>query len=463
MARTKRSAKLDTRNARFKLEPDKDHQDWTAQGRYLKYRRPRKGGSGSWYARMNQEGKILQARLGTADDYQDADGIDVLDYDQAYKAAEKWFKGKVHAAHLEASGEAVNAGPYTVANALHDYFEDGDRRGMKGLGRDRQRAAAWITPELGGVEVPKLTRTRIESWLAKVAESPRRVRTKKPQAPDAPVPKPRNYKVPRIPKAAPVPPAPPATDDEKRARKDSANRVLTILKAALNHALDRRRVTGGEAWQSVKPYRGTTNARVRFLSAEDQVRLVNACPADFKNLVRGALLTGARYGELARLRVEDFNSTAGTVFIAESKSGKPRHVVLTEEGKRLFVGLTAGKDSSALVFQRHGIERRKREEIGQTWGHGDAGHLMAEACTAAELESLTFHELRHSYASMLVNKGVPLAYVAAQLGHADTRMTEKHYGHLAPSALADAIRAAMPNMGLMEPQKIVDLKISSGA
>ena len=161
--------------------------------------------------------------------------------------------------------------------------------------------------------------------------------------------------MPRKPKAAPVPPAPPATDDERRARKDSANRVLTVLKAALNHALDRRRVASGDAWQSVKPYRGTTSARIRFLSPEDQVRLVNVCAPAFQCLVRGALLTGARYGELARVRVEDFNATAGTVFIAESKSGKPRHVVLTDEGTALFMELTAGRPAGDLCPCRRGL------------------------------------------------------------------------------------------------------------
>ena len=457
MARTKRSAKLETWNARKKLPRGQTNQEPLAPGQYLGYRRPRNGAGGAWFARWRKDNRTLQARLGTADDFQTADGVDVLTYAQAEAKAKTWIQERAQEAILEAGGEKVNHGSYTVANALDDYFQDGERRGMKGLGRDRQRAAAWILPELGNLEVAILTRMRLETWLAKMAEAPRRVRTKDPSKP---LPSPRQFKVPRAPKPERLPPGPPATDDEKRARKDSANRVLTTLKAALNHALDRRRVSGGDAWQSVKPYRGTTSARVRFLGMEDQVRLVNACPSDFRRLVQGALLTGARYGELTRLRVEDFNATAGTVFIAESKSGKPRHVVLTDEGKALFTELTAGRPAGELVFQRGEVKRRKHKQIGSAWSRGDACHLMAEACKAAELESLTFHELRHSYASMLVNAGCPLAYVAAQLGHADTRMTEKHYGHLAPSALADAIRAAMPQLGLLADSKVKALKIA---
>jgi integrase len=52
-----------------------------------------------------------------------------------------------------------------------------------------------------------------------------------------------------------------------------------------------------------------------------------------------------------------------------------------------------------------------------------------------------FHGLRHTYASRLAMRGVPLAVITQQLGHADTRMVEKHYGHLAPSYVADTVRA----------------------
>ena len=53
--------------------------------------------------------------------------------------------------------------------------------------------------------------------------------------------------------------------------------------------------------------------------------------------------------------------------------------------------------------------------------------------------------------------GAPLQVVAANLGHADTRMTEKHYAHLAPSYVADVIRATMPRLGLVEPSSLVPL------
>jgi hypothetical protein len=54
-------------------------------------------------------------------------------------------------------------------------------------------------------------------------------------------------------------------------------------------------------------------------------------------------------------------------------------------------------------------------------------------------------------------RGAPLAVVATQLGHSDTRMVEKHYGHLAPSYVADTVRAAFGTLGIAEPTGVVPL------
>ena len=463
MTRTVRDGNLGSRSGRAGLKASPSNPYWlvVAPNQAVGYNKPKKG-AGTWRARLYlpESRSFKMKALGTADDFRDADGATVLDFRQAQDAADVWFKECASEAARIAGGEPAQLGPYTVTDAMKAYFEDGKRRGVKGLHRDESRAALWIYPQLGELEVAKLTRRRLETWLAEMADSARRVRARKAPA------KPRNFKTPKEPKPAPLPPAPPATDDEKRARRDSANRVLTILKAALNHALDRRRVTcTGEAWREAKPYRGTTKARVRFLSVEDQVRLVNACPQDFRRLVKGALYTGGRYGELAGATVQDFDPTGGTLFLIGKGTGegKPRRVVLTDEGQAFFQEITAGRPAGERIFLRDQVARRKRQEVGCAWGHGDQSRFMADACTAAGLDPLGFHELRHSYASMLVNAGCPLAYVAAQLGHTDTRMVEKHYGHLAPTALAESIRTLMPKLGLTAGPKVETLKITGGA
>ena len=225
-----------------------------------------------------------------------------------------------------------------------------------------------------------------------------------------------------------------------RKRRATANRILTVLKSALNHAWKSGHVASDDAWRRVKPFRAVETARVRYLSEAECVRLVNACEPAFRNLVRGALLTGCRYCELTDMHAADFNADAGVVTVRESKAGKPRHVVLTDEGQRLFATLTAGKLGSDPIFVRRD---------GGVWGKSHQLRPMLEACGRAKIKpAISFHVLRHTHGSTLAMRGVPMGVIAEQLGHADTRMTEKHYAHLAPSYVADTIRAHFPTLGI---------------
>ena len=73
---------------------------------------------------------------------------------------------------------------------------------------------------------------------------------------------------------------------------------------------------------------------------------------------------------------------------------------------------------------------------------------VKEACEHAGIEPpLDFHALRHTWASLSVMGGMPIRVVARNLGHADTRMVEGHYGHLAPSYVAESVRKHAPRFG----------------
>ena len=201
------------------------------------------------------------------------------------------------------------------------------------------------------------------------------------------------------------------------------------------------RVAPGAFWRRVRPFRRVETARVRYLTEAECIRLVNACEPAFRNLVRGALLTGCRYSELANMKATDFNSDAGVVTIRHSKAGKPRHVVLTNEGQRLFAKLAVGKLGDDLIFTRRD---------GGAWRNSHQLRPMLEACKHAKIKpAVSFHVLRHTHGSTLAMKGVPMGVIAEQLGHADTRMTEKHYAHLAPSYVADTIRAISRRLELL--------------
>ena len=96
---------------------------------------------------------------------------------------------------------------------------------------------------------------------------------------------------------------------------------------------------------------------------------------------------------------------------------------------------------------------------GTGWKTSEQARLMAAANEHARLKPrITFHGLRHTWASLSVMAGVPLLVVAKNLGHADTRMVEKHYGHMAPSHVRDAIRAGAPKFGIVPDKKVTPLR-----
>lgn len=124
---------------------------------------------------------------------------------------------------------------------------------------------------------------------------------------------------------------------------------------------------------------------------------------------------------------------------------------LTDDGVALFETLTAGKLEDEPLFRR---------PDGSAWYRVALVRAMRAACAAAKVRpAATFHVLRHTYASHLVQGGVPLIFVADALSHSDARMVSKHYGHLAPSHVADAIRAALPSFsGASATEKVTDLR-----
>src|SRR5688500_10492728 len=99
---------------------------------------------------------------------------------------------------------------------------------------------------------------------------------------------------------------------------------------------------------------------------------------------------------------------------------------------------TAGRPRGEPLFPRAN---------GQPWG---VSHQLRRSAAARLDPPATFHGLRHTWASHRVMAGAPLLVVAQVLGHADTRMVEKHYGHLAPSYVRDVVRATALGIGAGE-------------
>jgi integrase len=362
--------------------------------------------------------------IGTADDFGDADGFALLTFAQAQAKARSLMVKRA----AEANG---HTSPLTIKQVIADYLDWLDDKGKSGYDA-RKRAEAHILPALGAAEIANLTTKQLHDWHVSLAKQAPRLRTKKGKAQQH---RQRDENV--------------DTEEWKRKRRASANRTMTILKAALNRAWRDGKVASNAAWARVEPFEAVDGARVRYLTLTEVKRLLNASTAEFRKLVQAALQTGCRYGELTRLTVADYNPDAGTLHVRQSKSGKARHVVLTEEGMAFFADLTAGRASSEIVLLK---------DNGEPWKAAHQTRPIAETCERAKIDPpADFHCLRHTWASLSVMAGMPLMVVAKNLGHADTRMVEKHYGHLAPSYIADAIRQHAPAFGYVRDPKVAPL------
>jgi integrase len=418
MARTVRNPKLDSRSARAKLAM-RDSPYWVslAPGCALGYRKGSKGGV--WLAKLVRGDLRQQTTLGPADDALDPDGVLAVSYAQAQTKAREWFAALAR--------PEKPTGPYTVRDAITDYLDWFRATGRKSIKETEASIGAFILPQLGNDDVLSLTPARLRQWHADIAAAPPRLRTKSGEK--------QNVR-----ETANDPEAP-------RRRRATANRILTVLKAALNHAWRDGKVASDDAWRRVAPFREADAARVRYLDRDECRRLVNASPEALRMIVRGALLTGARYSELARMHVADFHRDSGTLLVRTSKAGKVRHIELTAEGLDFFNEITAGRTGTEFLFNRDCAP----------WGKSHQQRPLLEACRAAKVSPVaSFHTLRHTYASLMVMDSVPLMVVARNLGHADTRMVEKHYGHLATSYVREAIRAAKP-LGIGNAAKVVPI------
>lgn len=395
---------LENRSGRMKLKPGAKVYWRSIIGTLaLGYQRRHAGSAGRWIARsyVGNE-KYRQTPLGFADDYEPSNGGTILTFEEASE--------KVRQSHR--TGEDRPLSILTVADAMADYVAW--LKTHKATGHEsEQRAAKLILPALGKIRLSDLTMHQLTRWRDALAEQPALIRSR----PGAP----QNYR-----------PAP-ATSEHRRSRRATANRMWTILRAALNKAFHDGHVANDIAWRRVKPFSQTSAARPGFLTAAEATRLVNASDPDFRLLVRGALETGARYGELAAAKVRAFQN--GKLHIAKSKSGKARDVVLSEDGAAFFASITVGRPTDELIFLRNGRPWQKSEQ---------ARPMKAARQNARIAPAISINSLRHTWASLAVMGGMPLMVVARNMGHSDTRMVEKHYGHLREDYVDKAVREHAP-------------------
>jgi integrase len=410
MARQHRNARLQTRDARSKLKSSKEpYWHEIERGRSIGYYRGPEGGS--WWLREYIGGAYRKRRLGRADDTNEADGTLILSFTDAVRAA-------LH----EQRPTLEPPMRLRVEDALNEYFEA--RRVAStsdSIQRDRIAAESTIVPALGERRVHALTGRQ----QRRLRNSLRGKMISELTTQDL-----RRWRDSLVPIT---------TDpDERRRAKARANRVWSILRAALNHAFQNERVADDRAWRRVAPFKNVNQPQTRFLNVEECQRLIGAANSELRPLVLGCLFSGMRLGELLSLTAGDIGDDHVTV--RYSKTGTSRRIPLNAEGARFFTELVQGKSRSQPVFAF--AESTPRVKMG-------ISRAMRAACAAAQIEPpVEFRQLRTSYGSLLLNADAPLSTISELLGHKDTRMTRRHYAHLLSEKLKETVDNKLPSFSL---------------
>ena len=185
-----------------------------------------------------------------------------------------------------------------------------------------------------------------------------------------------------------------------------------------------------------------------FLDFDEADRLVAAAEGEWRTMILVALRTGMRMGELLGLRWIDVDLSAGRINVRQNyvmghlgppKSGKSREIPL---GDDVIEALRAHRhERGPLVFC---------DAAGNHLTAGLLGWPLKRALKRAGLRAIGWHKLRHSFASHLAMRGVPLKVIQELLGHASI-VTTMIYAHLAPHVARDAVRvldrARVPSAG----------------
>ena len=321
------------------------------RGQALGYRKSATGGA--WIARVYVAGKMPHKTLGAEVD---------LSYEQALAAADDWWR-------------AVGSGAprrYDVLAAIEDYARtktaNADERAAARVWRDLKTINRYVSGEFLGREVADLTTAELERWRDGLAVKPA-----------------------------------------------TRKRVFVILAAALSNAYRLHGVGDPATWRRVKPVKILRSTRSRlFIPSEREVKdLLAKCEPDFVALVRGALLTGCRYGEVAALEVEDFDAGRGTLAIAVSKTGE-REMLCSSVAAVFFAEQVRGKLPRARIFTT---------ASGEEW-KPSMQHRRMRAATS--IRAFCFYSLRHYALSRQLAAGIPLALVAKNAGTSEA-MLRQHY------------------------------------
>lgn len=221
----------------------------------------------------------------------------------------------------------------------------------------------------------------------------------------------------------------------QNAKPSTITKELGLLRRMFNLAIKKWKWTK-ENPVSLIELPKVDNARVRYLDSAEYQALFktleqNSIPTWLKPIVIIALNTGLRESNLLKLEWSSVNLFSRLIII-EGEQMKNRDSIglpLTQEAFETFRALQRMKaDTADLVFHDNG------QEIYPV----KLQRAFKRACKIAGIEDFRFHDLRHTFASYLRQRGIDLHTISKLLGHRDIRMTQR-YSHLCVDTLRSAI------------------------
>jgi len=413
---------IDTPSKRAKLKPRRNpYWQGVSGGRggvSLGYRKPSKG-PGNWIAKIVIDGARLEERIGLADDLQDAD--DALPYPAAVREALDWKRRQyeIITAQVKAGASAIIP---TVGTAIKAYVAAYDQTRGTAPGRSsyiesQMKRHVLSDANFIGVRLARLRSDDIEEWRGKLSAD---------------------------------------------LKSNTINRIISSVRAALNQAAEKhRRVIPGNISLEIKigtrALPGSDNARRQLLNDAQIRRVIEEAyklDEDFGHVVLLAAATGARFSQLARLKVEDVQRNRQRVLVPASNKGRgaKKHsfiaVPLSADIIDKIAPIVEGRDASELLLWRwtykqvssiawEPIERRPWRDVQETTRYW---HRIAERANLPP--GTVMYALRHSSIVRSLNANLPIRLVAA-MHDTSVEMIEKHYARHIIDATEGMIRKSL--------------------
>ena len=221
---------------------------------------------------------------------------------------------------------------------------------------------------------------------------------------------------------------------KKKRRKNGTapatiERELCLMKRAYNLAVKEW------GWVTENPVAKVSREKFnnqidRWLSSEEEERLLNACPEWLRSIMTFALNTGMRQGEIRNLKWKDVDLFRRTAAVMQSKNGEKRTIPLNKNVMEVL------KRKSKVRFLK--CEYVFSSKVGTKLEKRNLARAFYIAMEKANVSNFRFHDLRHTFATRLTQAGIDLYKVAKLLGHKDIRVTQR-YAHHFPESLRDGV------------------------